>query len=65
MVHFHGGGFVIGDTSMCETHTNKWAVDTGVPLFSIDYRLAPKHPYPDPINDCYQAYVWLVTHAKE
>ena len=26
--------------------------------------MAPKNPYPDPINDCYQAYVWIVSHAQ-
>ena len=36
-----------------------------IPIFSIDYRLAPKNPYPDPINDCYQAYVWIITQAKD
>jgi hormone-sensitive lipase len=36
-----------------------------VPVFSVDYRLAPKNAYPDPINDCYQAYVWIVLQAKE
>jgi acetyl esterase/lipase len=35
-----------------------------VPIFSIDYRLAPKHPYPDPINDAYQGYYWVVTQIK-
>ena len=34
-------------------------------MFSVDYRLAPKNPYPDPVNDCYQAYVWIVTQARE
>ena len=42
-----------------------WANELDVPIFMVDYRLAPKYPYPDPPNDCYQAYVWLVTHAKE
>ena len=37
----------------------------GIPLFSVDYRLAPNYPYPDPVNDCYQAYVWIVTQAKQ
>ena len=36
----------------------------GIPVFSVDYRLAPAFPYPDPVNDCYQAYVWIVTQAK-
>lgn len=33
-------------------------------MFSIDYRLSPKNAYPDPINDVYQAYVWIITQAK-
>jgi hormone-sensitive lipase len=36
-----------------------------VPVFSVDYRLAPGNPYPDPINDCFQAYVWIMTQAKD
>ena len=35
-----------------------------MPVFSVDYRLAPKHPYPIPISDSYQAYVWIITQAK-
>lgn len=35
-----------------------------MPIFSIDYRLAPKNCYPDPINDAYQGYYWLVTQLK-
>jgi acetyl esterase/lipase len=33
-------------------------------VFSVDYRLAPGSPYPGPINDCYQAYVWIISEAK-
>lgn len=53
------------DSATHQCYTRKWANNVGVPVFSIDYRLAPKYPYPDPINDCYQAYVWIVTQAKE
>lgn len=35
-----------------------------MPVFSVDYRLAPKNPYPDPINDAYQGYYWLVTQLQ-
>jgi len=34
-------------------------------VFSVDYRLAPRNPYPDPVNDCYQAYVWIITQAEQ
>ena len=36
-----------------------------MPVFSIDYRKAPKHPYPDSSNDCYQGYYWIMTQAKK
>ena len=48
-----------------QNYTRRWANDLEVPIFSIDYRLAPKYPFPDPVNDCYQAYVWILTHAEE
>ena len=44
--------------------TRRIANELNVPVFSIDYRLAPKYPYPDFINDAYQAYVWIVTQAS-
>ena len=53
------------DSSAHQNYTRKWAIELGVPVFSVDYRLSPKHPFPAPVNDCYQAYVWLVTQAKE
>ena len=53
IIHFHGGGFVSQDSSMHQNYTRRWAIELGVPVFSVDYRLAPQHPYPLPINDCY------------
>ena len=64
IIHFHGGGFVVMDSFSHQNYTRRWANDLSVPIFSVDYRLAPKNPYPDPVNDCYQAYVWIVTHAE-
>ena len=61
IIHFHGGGFCCMDSSMHQSYTRKWAIGLQIPVFSVDYRLAPKNPYPDPVNDCYQAYVWIVT----
>ena len=49
------------DSASHQNYTRKWANELGVPIFSIDYRLAPKYPFPDFVNDCYQAYVWIVT----
>ena len=65
IIHFHGGGFMCQDSHVHSNYTIKWATDMGIPVFSVDYRLAPKNPYPDPQNDCYQAYVWIVTQAQQ
>ena len=52
------------DTSSHQNYTRKWANGLDVPIFCIDYRLAPKYPFPDFINDCYQAYIWIVSQAS-
>lgn len=55
LLYFHGGGFIKGD---CDTSdTNGWglAVETGAVVVSVDYRLAPEHPYPTPLDDCLAA----------
>lgn len=53
------------DSASHQNYTRKWANELNVPIFSVDYRLAPANPYPDPVNDCYQAYVWIVTQAEK
>ncbi len=65
LVFFHGGGFVVGDL---ETHDDLCRLlcrDAGVHVLAIDYRLAPEHPAPAAIEDCYAAYRWALEHAAE
>jgi acetyl esterase/lipase len=65
LVFFHGGGFVVGDL---ETHDDLCRLlcrDAGVHVMAIDYRLAPEHPAPAAIEDCYAAYRWAREHAAE
>lgn len=65
LVSFHGGGFVLGnlDThdALCRTLTNQ----TRCLTVSVDYRLAPEHPFPAAVEDCYAATEWAAAHAAE
>jgi len=51
------------DSYLHQNFSRQYVNEVGVPVFSIDYRLAPKFPYPDPVNDCFQAYYWIVTEG--
>lgn len=63
VVFFHGGGFVFGDLdghdAPCRILTN--AAD--VVVVSVDYRLAPEHPFPEPVEDAYAATEWVAEHG--
>ena len=51
-------------TSFSHTaYMRKWALDTGIPVMSIDYRLAPEYAYPVQLEECWQAYRWAVKNA--
>jgi hormone-sensitive lipase len=52
----HGGGFIALTSRSSQTYTRKWADDLNVPIFSVDYRMPPKHPFPDAPNDCLIVY---------
>lgn len=64
--HIHGGGMVLGDnrTDLPETLL-PWAKELGTAVVSVDYRLAPEHPHPAPVEDCYAGLVWTHEHAAE
>jgi acetyl esterase len=58
IVFFHGGGFVIGDLDTHEDHARLLAAEVGAVVLSVDYRLAPEHPFPAAYEDCLAATVW-------
>ena len=43
----------------------EWCKKFNIPLFGIDYGLSPKKHYPSALNECFQAYMWILTHSKE
>jgi acetyl esterase/lipase len=65
IIHIHGGGFIAMSASSHENYTRKWVNSLEVPLISIDYRLAPAHPYPYALDDVYQAYMWIINYAED
>ena len=62
IVHIHGGGFVVGSVEAEHVGGVLTAASTGAVLVSVDYRLAPEHPYPAGLHDCYAALSFL--HAE-
>jgi len=65
IIHVHGGGFIAMSSTTHENYLRKWTNNLGVPIFSIDYRLAPEHPYPNSLDDVWQAYNWIVNNAAQ
>jgi acetyl esterase/lipase len=59
LVWLHGGGYVIGNAAQDDAMCRRFARQLGVTVASVDYRLAPEHPYPAPLEDCYAALTWL------
>ncbi len=65
MVYFHGGGFVQGDLDTHHDLCAKLAKWWGGVVISVDYRLAPEHPYPAGVDDSVAAYLDVVRRAAE
>ena len=61
----HGGGFVLGDVSGDMVAPAHIADALGAVVVSVDYRLAPEHPFPAPAEDCYAGLLWTAKHADE
>jgi acetyl esterase len=62
VVMIHGGGFIIGSVQAEHAGAARTAIDTGAVVVSVEYRLAPEHPYPAGLHDCYAALSFL--HAE-
>eukprot|EP00347_Sterkiella_histriomuscorum_P000824 403374374 len=64
IIHVHGGGFVAMSSGSHQCYTRMWAKDLKIPIFSIDYRLAPQSQFPDALNDVWQTYYWIVNNCQ-
>ena len=65
VVYFHGGGWVSGDPRQSEWWCAGVAAGAHLAVVSVDYRLAPEHPFPTPAEDCYAATCWVAEHAAQ
>jgi acetyl esterase/lipase len=63
--HIHGGGMVLGDRRTGADEIAAWVAELGLVAVSVEYRLAPEHPHPAPVEDCYAGLAWTAAHARE
>ena len=65
IVYFHGGGWVIGDLDTHHPFCQVLSERTGCTVISLDYRLAPEHPFPAAHDDCLDATRWIADHIGD
>src|SRR3954471_23339715 len=65
LVYFHGGGWVLGNLETHENTCRGLANASGHAVLSVDYRLAPEHPFPAGLEDCVEATRWASANAEE
>ena len=59
MLYIHGGGMMIGSPAIDDALLANTAAELDIVIVSPDYRLAPEHPYPAPVDDCHTAWSWM------
>ena len=65
LLFFHGGGFVVGDLDTHDGTCRQHAVGASAVVVSVEYRLAPEHPYPAAVDDAWAATQWVAEHGSE
>lgn len=65
LLWIHGGGYVLGSVERDDLLATHLAKVAQCVVVSVEYRLAPEHPFPAPVEDCYAALKWLATHTGE
>lgn len=61
----HGGGMVMGSIDDDDGNAARLTTEFGVTVIAVDYRLAPEHPFPIPVEDCYSVAAWILDHGRE
>src|SRR4029077_9578360 len=65
ILYLHGGGFVVGDLDCYDGLCRTLANESGCRVISVDYRLAPEHPFPAAVDDCFAAFRWVQANASD
>jgi acetyl esterase/lipase len=65
LYYVHGGGMVLGSRRSSAAELAAWVEEIGLVAVSVEYRLAPEHPHPAPVEDCYAGLCWTAAHACE
>jgi acetyl esterase/lipase len=65
VVYLHGGGMIMGTVALYDRFVAAYAADSGVPVLAVDYRRAPEHPHPAPVEDAYAGLAWLAAQSGE
>ncbi|KAA5838414.1 alpha/beta hydrolase fold domain-containing protein [Saccharopolyspora hirsuta] len=65
LYNIHGGGMMVGTRDMDNQRLVDLVLELGVVAVNVEYRLAPEHPHPAPVEDCYAGLVWTAAHAAE
>jgi len=63
VVYLHGGGMICGSLDIFDPIVRNTVSRSGVPMLAVEYRLAPEHPHPAPVEDCFAGLRWLVDQA--
>ena len=65
LLWLHGGGYVMGNPEMDDGRCAQFVRELGISIVSVDYRYAPKHPFPAGLEDSYSALLWIQSHAQQ
>ncbi|WP_229705057.1 alpha/beta hydrolase [Williamsia phyllosphaerae] len=64
LLWIHGGGYVLGRAVQDDLICARFARELGITVAAVDYRLAPEHPFPAPLDDCLAALSWLAAQPS-
>ena len=64
-LYLHGGGMILGSVSLFDGPVARYVSASSVSMLSVEYRRAPEHPHPAPVEDAYAGLTWLAEHTAE